>query len=458
MKPFRRTQVITIMAACAISTGWGQQQPQAAQPTAPPQARGMVQLDQDLLQEQIERAAQKADIALQGVDGARLKMDLDMALQEMKLRTLDLSRDQVWKDFEGINLSQMDAARSKIELLAQDIAPKVPMAPIAPMPAARPFKFNYDSGGGSYESGKSQLNNHNYERAVEIFDKVINAKNPSPRLEGAYYWKAYALNKLGKRDEALATLAELQKQFPQSGWVNDAKALQVEVQQAKGPVSPESQGDEDLKLYAINALMGSDAERAVPLLEALLNNPKMSPRLKERALFVLAQSGSDKAHEIVGRYAKGASNPDLQLVAVEYIGSFRSKEGRQLLADVYASTHDLTVKRAVLRGYYISRDVDHLAAAAKSEQNLELRADAVRDLGNIHDDQSISTLVSLYGSESDHGIKSEILRTLGNSGAVKQLIECARKESDPELKRVAVQRLGQMKSKEALDYIAELLK
>jgi hypothetical protein len=29
------------------------------------------------------------------------------------------------------------------------------------------------------------------------------------------------------------------------------------------------------------------------------------PRLKERALFVLAQSRSDKAHEIVGRYAKG---------------------------------------------------------------------------------------------------------------------------------------------------------
>ena len=52
----------------------------------------------------------------------------------------------------------------------------------------------------------------------------------------------------------------------------------------------------------------------------------------------------------------------------------------------------------------------------------------------------------------------EILRTLGNAGAVKQLIECARKESDGELKRVAVQRLGQMKSKEALDYIAELLK
>ena len=54
------------------------------------------------------------------------------------------------------------------------------------------------------------------------------------RNDGVFYWKAYALNKLGKRDEAQAALAEIPKQFPQSRWINDAKALQVEIQQAKG--------------------------------------------------------------------------------------------------------------------------------------------------------------------------------------------------------------------------------
>ena len=34
---------------------------------------------------------------------------------------------------------------------------------------------------------------------------------------------------------------------------------------------PESQSDEDLKLYAINALNRSDSERVVPLLENLIN-------------------------------------------------------------------------------------------------------------------------------------------------------------------------------------------
>jgi HEAT repeat protein len=478
MKPFRRTQVITLMAACAISTVWGQ-----TPPAAPDVWSDKVQELKDQARAFAERAKQQAktlgvqgdawgdqaqtlrdqakamadDVLQASKSWAPMALDMDAwrdsadALREQADR---MAQDSVWKNFEDLDLSQ-GLTRMKFEL-AQDIAPKAPMAPMAPLPP-RAFNFNFDS--GSYEQGKAALDEYKYEKAVERFDKVIDAKTPSSRDDGAYYWKAYALNKLGKRDEALAALSELAKQFPQSGWLNDAKALQAEVQQAKGqPVSPENQADEDLKLYAINALINSDAERAVPLLENLLANPKMSPRLKERALFVLAQSRSDKAHDIVGRYAKGGSNPDLQLTAVRYIGTYRSKESRQLLADVYGSVNDVNVKRAVLRSFETSRDTEHLAAIAKSEQNVELRREAIRQLGNIREDQGLASLVSLYATESDRDTKREILRSLGNQGAVKQLIECARKEKDPELKRVAVQRLGEMKSKEALDFIEELLK
>ena len=142
---------------------------------------------------------------------------------------------------------------------------------------------------------------------------------------------------------------------------------------------------------------------------------------------------------------------------MHYLVTYRSKESRQLLYEVYGSVSDVNVKRAVLRSFEISRDVDHLTAIAKSEQNVDLRREAIRQLGNMHVDQEIANLVSLYSSESDREIKIEILNSLANQGAVKQMIDCARKESDPELKKVAVRRLGEMKSKEALDFIAELL-
>jgi tetratricopeptide (TPR) repeat protein len=432
------------MAACAISA-FGQQ------------------TSSDLL----DRARAMADDARKQAAAAKdqVKVQMDAQVQAAVKAAKDWASSDARWDFQDFSdqIAQMDMQRWKFDndALAMELAqaaPIPPMAPMPPMPAmGKIYSLSY--GGGAYESGKSQLNLHHYEKAVEAFDRVINSKDPSPRADGAYYWKAYALNRLGKRDEALAALDELQKKFPQSGWLNDAKALRAEVQAAKGqPVSPDAEADEDLKLYAINALMGSDADRAVPLLEGLLNNPKMSPRLKERALFVLAQNGSEKGRDIVTRYAKGGSNPDLQITALEYLGTFRSKESRQVLADAYASSHDVNVKRAVLRGFERSHDIEHLAAAAKSEQDVELRAEAVRGLGVIRDDQAIASLVSLYGSESQKDIKREIIHSLANDGAAKQLIECARKESDPELKRTAVQRLGQMKTKEALDYIAELLK
>lgn len=437
MKPFRRTQVITLMAACAISTVWAQS------------------ADQDAFRMQID-AARKAAEDARSMVSRQIKESTVAQTYDL---TKELTQDAIRVVEEQIG-SNMDAKLAQLRMqveLAQDISPKVPMAPMPPMPP-KAYRYSYGDS-GSYESGKSALDNHNYEKAVEIFDRVINGRTQSSRADGAYYWKAYAQNKLGKRDEALATLGDLAKQFPQSGWLNDSKALQAEVQQAKGqPVSPENQADEDLKLYAINALINSDADRAVPLLEGLLSNPKMSPRLKERALFVLAQSRSDKAHEIVGRYAKGGSNPDLQLTAVQYLGTFRSKESRQLLADVYGSVSDVNVKRSVLRSFEMSRDVEHLSAIARSEQNVDLRREAIRQLGNIRDDQAVASLVSIYGSQTDRNIKSDIINSLANQGAVKQMIECARKESDPELKKVAVRRLGEMKSKEALDFIEELLK
>jgi HEAT repeat protein len=129
-----------------------------------------------------------------------------------------------------------------------------------------------------------------------------------------------------------------------------------------------------------------------------------------------------------------------------------------LLSEVYSSVNDVNVKRSVLRSFEMSRDVDHLVSIAKSEQNVELRKEAVRQLGNIRDEQTVANLVSIYGAESDREIKSEILNSLRNQGAAKQIIECARKESDPELKKSAVRMLSEMRSKEATDFLMEILK
>jgi TolA-binding protein len=348
-------------------------------------------------------------------------------------------------------------------------------------------RFSLSRSRDLYNRGMDALDQRNYERALRDFDEYIrNAGDKKDmRTDGALYWKAYTLNKLGRRDEALAALAQLEKNYPSSRWQNDAKALKLEVNQGSGQVSPESQSDEELKLLAINSLMNTDPERVVPLLEKLLADPKSSPRLKSKALFVLAQSRSPKAGEIIARYAKGAGNPDVQLKAVEYLGIYGSNENIKLLSDIYAGNSDPAVKRSVLRAYMIAKDRDRLLPVAKSDPNVELRLEAIRYLGGMgaHAElaqiypgesnaqirksiiQSLSSkrekspelLAGMYASESDKGLKREILHSMRSQGAAKQLVDVARKETDPQLKQEAVRELSMMHSKEATDYMMELL-
>jgi TolA-binding protein len=369
-----------------------------------------------------------------------------------------------------------------------------------------------------YREGTGSVDEGRYEQAVSRFNRLLEADAKWSRADGALYWKAYALNKLGKRDEAGAAIGEISKQFPQSKWINDAKALQVEIQQSAGrPVSPDSIDDQDLKLLALQSLINSDAEKAVPLVDGVLKNPKNNLSLKAKALYVLAQRpNNERARAIVTEYAKSGANPDLQIRAVGYVGAWRSKESQQILFDIYSSNSDVAVKRAALRGMSSSRDSAHLLTAAKGEQNAdlrreairglgnmqaaaelgqlyssetsnelkdqilsslmnarstdklieiakteknaELRGDAIRYLGNMRSEKTADALAAVYGSESDKNVKSQIMRSLANQGAGKQLVEVVRNEKDGELKTSGVRMLGQVRgSKEASDYLMELI-
>jgi HEAT repeat protein len=295
-----------------------------------------------------------------------------------------------------------------------------------------------------YDNGREALDEDRYEQAQAKFAELASLKGP--QTDAALYWKAYAENRLGKRQTALATIADLKQRFPQSRWIKDAGALQIEVQQSTGqPVHPENQSDDDLKMLAIQGLMNSDSERALPLLEKVLSGAG-SPREKSKALFVIAQSGSPQAREILGRIAKGQSNPELQRKAVEYLGIFGGSQSRQTLAEVYGSTSDPAVKRAILRSYMIGGDKEHLFAAAKNEKDEGLRRDAVRQLGIMH---GTSELQQLYHTESSPEVRRELLQAFFLAGESGKLMQVAESDKDPELRRTAVRNLGLIRSDEA---------
>jgi len=291
-----------------------------------------------------------------------------------------------------------------------------------------------------YDEGRQAIEEGRYDRAVDRFNRVIDLK--SSRTDAALYWKAYSQSKLGQRADALGTLADLQKRFADSRWIKDAKALEMEVRQASGQtVTPDSQNDDELKLMALRAIMQSDPDQAMPIIEKMLAGAN-SPKVKDRALFVLSQSHSARARDIIAGVAKGNANPDLQLRAIRYIGIMGGPDNRQILADVYKASSDSAVKRAILRSFMTANDKERLFAAAKSETDQSLRGEAVRQLGVM---RAGSELAQLYQSESSSDVKKSILQAMFVGGDADKLIELAKSEKDPELRKTAIRNLGLMK-------------
>lgn len=307
-----------------------------------------------------------------------------------------------------------------------------------------------------YADATAALDANRWDRAVELFTQVVALK--ATKADAALYWKAYAQNKLGQRPEAIVTLQALRTGFPFSRWLKEAQALEVEMNGTSGGVpAAESNEDDELKLLALNSLMANNSEEVIPVLERMLQSQR-SPKLKKRALFVLSQNRSPKARDIVAAVAKGSSNPDLQMEAIQYLGVFGGTENQQLMSEIYAVSQDKDVKRRILQGFMVSADVEHLVQVARAERDSTLRLDAIRMLGVQNRGKTGTVLAELYWAEGQNkDIKREIVNGLFVQGNVTALVAIARKETDPELRKTLVQRLSLMKSKEATDFLMELI-
>jgi hypothetical protein len=181
-----------------------------------------------------------------------------------------------------------------------------------------------------------------------------------------------------------------------SSWVRDANALEVEVRQASGQsVDAAAQASDDLKLLALQGVMRSDPQTAIPVIEKTLAG-NSSVRVKERALFVLSQSKEPRARDVIVSTAKGATNPDLRLGAIRYLGRMSTPESQQALEEIYRATSDVETKRSIIQALSADRNsAAKLVALARAEKNTDLKTEIVRRLSNSQAPEAREYLLEL---------------------------------------------------------------
>jgi len=383
----------------------------------------MAPFDIDLpqLDDQIERAMEKAQNAASRVADMNLDFKFDFG-------GLDEPMELAQAYAQDAKLYARQAGDDAARAYARD---------------ARMYERQGRGDDSLYNSGKRALDEHRWDQALDRFSEV--AARGGAEADGALYWKAYSLDRLARRDEALAAIAELRKSFPNSRWLDDAKALEVEVRQASGkPAAPETESDDEIKLLALNGLMQSEPDRAFPILENLLKSAQ-APRLKKQALFVLAENGSPRAQQMLEHIARGNANPDLQLEAIKYMAVVNRRQANngQVLAEIYNSTSDAAVKRAVLGAFVAGHDKDHLLQIARTEKNQDLRIQAIHMLGAT---AAQPEMWQLYLAETSPDVRRQILWSMAGAGNSEKLLEVARTDKDPGVRRTAIQALAGIKA------------
>ncbi len=261
----------------------------------------------------------------------------------------------------------------------------------------------------AYAAGTRAMNEQRWPDAIRDFDTVIAARG-ARHADAALYWKAYSLSKLSRKGDAIASCDQLHVQFPESGWNNDCRTLSLNVKVDLGDLhlqtpppppsgpwgaAPGAPGsDADLKLLALNSLVNQDPARAMPILRAMLDG-NQPPEVKKHAIFVLTQSRSPEAESILHDAVIGKMGPPLQRQAVQMMGVFEGKRANETLEEVYRTTSDVQVKRAVISAFFISHDAPRMVSLARSEKDLELKRTIVSQLALMNDKAATDYMLEL---------------------------------------------------------------
>ncbi|HWS54613.1 MAG TPA: HEAT repeat domain-containing protein [Pyrinomonadaceae bacterium] len=312
--------------------------------------------------------------------------------------------------------------------------------------------------------GRDLLDGEDWAKAAAKFDQFISTYPKDKDVDVALYWLAYALKQQGRAREAADRLTRLLSEFPRSNWAEEATAMLTELAPQTGDrqLIDRSLGrdDEEIRIVALQSLFESNPERAMAYVADVLKpGSKASRSFKQAALSLLGSHGERQAVPLLLDIARNQPDDELRLAAVHKLADVGGLAVVEDLVRIYDAERDTEVKQSVLRAF---EGVGGPRARAKLLEvardrgaSSELRATAVRVLGDREDGDALEDLVSIYNADADRELKEQILNMFADiedPRGFARLAEVARNPAgDPDLRRHAVRRLGDREGEAAVD-------
>jgi HEAT repeat protein len=204
--------------------------------------------------------------------------------------------------------------------------------------------------------------------------------------------------------------------------------------------------DPELRRYAVQGLanLGATAE-----LRNMYDSAASTDEKRE-ILHSLANLGDSEG---LRQLAPGTSDPVLRK---ELIHDLANLGARNELLTMYSGKSSLDEKKEILHSLMNLGDSVDLEKFAGDPSDPDIRAEAISALANTGS-AARPVLTKLYANETNVNIKKSIIHALYNNNDAHDLVAIARKETDPDVRRYAIDQLSRMSDKEAQDFLIELL-
>jgi len=223
-----------------------------------------------------------------------------------------------------------------------------------------------------------------------------------------------------------------------------------------------SDPDPEVRKAAVFWMSRSQSEKAVDAIQEIMRTTS-DPEIQQAAVHALSQHPSPRAAQALREIAASRNtNAQVRQAAVHWIGQNRDPANGPFLRDLFGRMDNVQVKESIL--HILSRHNDQgnaewLLSVAQDRQQPEQIRKAALFWASQGRTIPTSQFAKLYDAATDVDMKQQILYSLSrrnDAAALDKMVEIAKHDSSPELRKTAIFWLSQSKDPRAIKALQEI--
>ena len=282
--------------------------------------------------------------------------------------------------------------------------------------------------------------------------------------------KVAALNALQQMDAARATpilRKVLARRDAASVCLRRKAVFLVAQQQVAGTEdilleSVRSDPDPEVQRQAVFWLSQVGTDRAVKALDSILRFSK-DPEIQDKAVFALSQHNRPAAQQALRAYAERGDVPEsAREKAIFWLGQSGSPDNGAFLRSLYGRLKSDDLRKKVVFSLSQMGGPENgkwlLGLARDPSQGIEARKQALFWAGQAG--VPITELTGLYASVGDQAMREQLIFVYSQRNepaALEKLIDIAKRDANPELRKRALFWLGQSEDSRAVEALQEII-